>query len=62
MSSLKKEVARHEAVVKRRTLLIHRLYLKARDREKAGRLLDDFTLGKITYKDLIRELKRLARS
>ncbi len=53
--------ARHEALAKKRSLQVYQLYLKARDRERAARLIDDFTQGKLSYKELIKKLERLAR-
>ncbi|MEB2835939.1 MAG: hypothetical protein GSR80_001022 [Desulfurococcales archaeon] len=54
-------LARHEATAKKRSLRIYELYRRARDKNAAARLLDDFAAGRITYEELIRGLEELAR-
>ncbi len=53
-------IERHEALAKRRSLEIHKLYLEACDKRAAGRLLDDFAAGRIGYSELLQRLRRLA--
>ena len=60
MPDLAREIERHEAIAKRRSLLIHELYFKSKDKEKAGRLIEDFVRGRLTYRKLVRELRKLA--
>ncbi len=54
------DIERHEALAKRRSLELHRLYLEACDKRAAGRLLDDFAAGRIGYSELLQRLRRLA--
>jgi len=60
-SRLARELLRHERIAKARSNRLGELYDKARDKVRAGRILDMLASGKITYERALKELERLAR-
>ena len=59
--SVAREIAEFEKVAKARSNRLHELYRRARDKERAGRVLDLLEEGRISYEEAVRELRRLAR-
>ena len=56
-----REITEFEKVAKARSNILHELYRRARDKEKAGRVLDALEEGRLSYEGAVRELRKLAQ-
>ena len=56
------QLLEHEETVKRKDTKLFRLYMKARDKRRAAKIIADAMRRKITYQEALRELKKLAEA
>ena len=57
-----RELVEFERRSKQLGLVLHELYMKARDKREAARIRKMLAEGKITYQEAVRELKKLAET
>ncbi|BES81254.1 hypothetical protein [Pyrodictium abyssi] len=60
MPSVWQELVAHELRERKLNLRLFELLQKARDREKAAKIIEDYAYGRISYREALRRLKALA--
>lgn len=56
------QLLEHEEIVKRKDTKLFRLYMKARDKRRAAKIIADVMRRKITYQEAVKKLKELAET
>jgi len=54
------QLQEHEQIVKEKDTQLFQLYMKARDRKKAAKIVAEAMRGKITYREAMKRLRALA--
>ena len=56
------QLQEHEEIVRKKDTQLFQLYMKARDRKKAAKIVAEAMRGKITYREAMKRLKALAEA